>query len=115
MVVRLKIPHRHLENQKRRNETMPDNLFDLTGRIAVVTGAASGLGQAMAIGLARQGADIVLADINEAGLTGTATQITALGRKFISVRCDISQLADVDALFSQVDRTFGQVNILIND
>ena len=94
---------------------MPDNLFDLSGRIAVVTGAASGLGRAMAIGLARYGADIAAADINDAGLAETVGQIKPLGRKAAVIPCDISQAEQVDRLFEEVDRTFGRIDILIND
>lgn len=94
---------------------MQDNLFDLGGRVAVVTGAASGLGQAIALGLARYGADIAAADINDDGLADTVAQITALGRKATATHCDISSAADVDALFAAVDRDFGRVDILIND
>lgn len=94
---------------------MEAGLFDLTGRVAVVTGAASGLGQAIALGLARYGADIAAADINDAGLAETLTQLTALGRKAVAVHCDISQPEAVEQLFSEVDRVFGRVDILIND
>jgi NAD(P)-dependent dehydrogenase (short-subunit alcohol dehydrogenase family) len=94
---------------------MPDNLFDLTGRVAVVTGAASGLGQAMAIGLARNGADIAAADINDAGLAETVEKITPLGRKAIAVHCDITQSDQVERLFDEVDRVFGRLDILVND
>src|SRR5438034_993021 len=94
---------------------MPDNLFDLSGRVAVVTGAASGLGRAMAIGLARYGADIAAADINDASLAETVEQIKPLGRKAAAIPCDISQAEQVDRLFEEVDRTFGRVDILIND
>jgi NAD(P)-dependent dehydrogenase (short-subunit alcohol dehydrogenase family) len=100
---------------KERKEFMPNNLFDLTGRVAVVTGAASGLGQAMAVGLARFGADAALADIDDQGLAETLPRITALGRKAIAVHCDISQQDQVDHLFEEIDRTFGRVDILIND
>ncbi len=94
---------------------MPDNLFDLRGRVAVVTGAASGLGQAMAIGLASYGADIAAADINDAGLAETVEQIKPLGRKAIAVHCDVTQAEQVNHLFEEVDRSFGRVDILIND
>jgi len=94
---------------------MPGDLFDLSGRVAVVTGAASGLGQAMAIGLARQGADIACADVNDAGLAETVSQITALARRAIAVHCDVSQPEQVEHLFAEVDRVFGRVDVLIND
>lgn len=94
---------------------MTDNLFDLSGRVAVVTGAASGLGQAMAVGLARYGADVVCADINETGMAETVQRIIALGHKAIGVSCDISQPDRVNQLFAAVDREFERVDVLIND
>lgn len=94
---------------------MSDKLFDLSGKVAVVTGAASGLGQAIAIGLAQRGADIAAADINDTGMAGTIEQVRALGRKATATHCDISRPDDVEALFGGIDRDFGRVDILIND
>lgn len=93
---------------------MANTLFDLGGRVAVLTGAASGLAQAMAIGMAGYGADVVCADINEAGLQKTLDQITALGRKALAVRCDVSQPDDITHLWEEVDRAFGHVEIHVN-
>ncbi len=93
---------------------MHDPLFDLSGRVAVVTGGASGLAQAIAIGFARFGADVVVADINDAGVTDTCMQITALGREALAVHCDVSDAGEVAALFERVDETFGRVDILLN-
>src|SRR3954451_20552498 len=94
---------------------MADNLFDLRGRVAVVTGAASGLGRAMAIGLARYGADVAGADINDTGLAETVTQITELGRNGVAIHCDVSESENITALFEEIDRVYGRVDILIND
>jgi NAD(P)-dependent dehydrogenase (short-subunit alcohol dehydrogenase family) len=69
----------------------------------------------MAVGLARYGADIACADVNEAGLAETASAITALERRAIAVHCDISQPEQVEHLFAEVDRAFGRVDVLIND
>jgi NAD(P)-dependent dehydrogenase (short-subunit alcohol dehydrogenase family) len=93
---------------------MVDQLFDLSGRVAVVTGAASGLSQAIATGIARVGADVVIADINDEGLQTTHEQITALGRKAVTAHCDISQPDDIERLFNAVDAAFGRVDILVN-
>ncbi len=90
------------------------SLFNLSGRTAVVTGAASGLSQAIAVGFAQYGADVVAADINEEGLKTTVEQITATGRKGLSVHCDISKPEQVKALFETVDKAFGRVDILVN-
>jgi len=92
-------------------------LFDLTGRVAVITGSSAngGLGHAMALGLARFGADIVSTDIDGPGAEVTAEEVRALGRRSIAVRCDVSQEAEVAALFAEVDKAFGQVDILVNN
>ena len=93
---------------------MVDPLFDLSGRIAVVTGAASGLAQAIAIGFAERGVDLVVADINDAGLQETVARIQALGRKAVPVVCDVSEPSQVDHLFNMLDEEFGRVDILLN-
>jgi NAD(P)-dependent dehydrogenase (short-subunit alcohol dehydrogenase family) len=90
------------------------NLFDLTGRVAVVSGAARGLGRGMATALAEAGADLVLADLNGAGVRDTADQLTALGRKAIPVTCDVSAPDQIRALFARLDRELGRIDFLGN-
>jgi NAD(P)-dependent dehydrogenase (short-subunit alcohol dehydrogenase family) len=96
---------------------MPEGLFDLTGKIAVVTGAGAngGIGHAIALGLARAGCDVAVPDINEEGSCQTAQQITALGRRGLAYRCDVSRREDVVNLFTEIDRVFGRVEILVNN
>jgi NAD(P)-dependent dehydrogenase (short-subunit alcohol dehydrogenase family) len=89
-------------------------LFDLSGRVAVVSGAAQGLGRAMALGLAEAGADLMLADRNGDGLEQTAGSISALGRRAIPVTCDVSQPIQIRELFARVDREFGRIDFLGN-
>lgn len=96
-------------------EAIQVGLFRLDGRVAVVTGAASGLGHAIAAGLASFGATIVGGDINEAGLEATVQRIRSGGGTALGVRCDVSDEASVEAMFSLVDSEFGRVDILIND
>src|SRR5947209_12151221 len=93
---------------------MPENLFDLTGRVALVSGAAQGLGRAMSLALAEAGADLVLADRNAAGLQRTAETIAALGRKAVPVTCDVSEPAQIRTLFAELDRAFGRIDFLGN-
>ncbi len=90
------------------------NRFSLVDKVAVVTGAASGLSQAIAIGFAEAGADLALADINYDGLRETAKSVRALGQKAEVCRCDISDAAAVEQLFERVDDAYGQVDILLN-
>lgn len=93
---------------------MTHPLFDLTGRVALVSGAASGMGRAMSIGFAECGADLVLADINAAGMQDTAAVIEKLGRRALPVVCDISKPDQIGAMFEQLDRAYGRIDILGN-
>jgi NAD(P)-dependent dehydrogenase (short-subunit alcohol dehydrogenase family) len=93
---------------------MATNLFDLTGRVAVVSGAAQGLGRAMSLALADAGADLVLIDRNGAGVRATAESIKAAGRAVIAIAADVSEPAQIRDLFGEVDRTFGRVDFLGN-
>src|SRR5579871_3296251 len=91
--------------------------FDLTGKVALVTGAAArgGLGYAMAMGLAEAGADVVAGDIDGDGARVTGKDIAALGRRSIGVACDVTKADEVAALFAEIDREFGRIDVLINN
>ncbi|MDA0745441.1 MAG: SDR family oxidoreductase [bacterium] len=93
---------------------MSHPLFDLTGRVALVTGAGGGMGKAMALGFAHAGADLVLADLNPEGMQDTAVRIEALGRRTVSVQGDVSDIAHIRAMFAKVDETFGHIDVLAN-
>ncbi len=93
---------------------MPDPLFDLTGRVALVSGAASGMGRAMSLALARHGADLMLADLNGEGVKQTAEQIVGLGRRAVAVTADVSQPEAIRDLFTRLDKVFGQIDFLAN-
>lgn len=83
--------------------------------VAVVTGAGPGLGGALALGLARAGARLVICDIDPARLTDTERQIRDCGAEVLSLRCDVSQSREVDALFEQAAGHFGTVHVLVNN
>ncbi len=90
------------------------SIFELTGRVALVSGAASGMGRAMSLALAEHGADLMLADLNTAGLLRTAVDIEMLGRRSVAVTCNVSDLAQIQNLFERLDREFGRIDFLAN-
>ncbi len=93
---------------------MVSALFDLSGRVAVVSGAASGLGRAMALAFAEHGADLLLVDRNADGLKATIEQARRMSRRAVPVACDVSAPSQVRALFGELDREFGRIDVLGN-
>lgn len=91
------------------------SLFDLTGRKALVTGAAVGIGRGCAVALAQAGADVAIVDLDEKTGTKTAEDIRALGRQSIFVRCDVTRRDQVQAMVRQVVDAFGRLDIAINN
>ena len=89
-------------------------MFDLSGRVALVSGAASGLGKATSLALAEAGADVVLADIDEAGARATAAEIEVLERKALPVVCDMSQPEPIRDMFGRIDDQFGRIDFVAN-
>jgi len=89
------------------------SLFDLSGKVAIVTGAARGIGQGIAIELARAGADVVVSDIIPE--EGTIKQIKALKRKAIYVKTDISNKKQVENLINETIKHFKKIDILVNN
>jgi NAD(P)-dependent dehydrogenase (short-subunit alcohol dehydrogenase family) len=89
-------------------------LFDLEGRTAIVTGAARGIGRAIAEGLASVGVAVVLADILDAPLADAAQTISGRGQRCIAVRSDLCRAEDREALVQAAIGTFGQIDILVN-
>jgi gluconate 5-dehydrogenase len=93
---------------------MTHPLFDLTGRVALVSGAAQNMGRASAIALAEVGTDLLIADLNEAGVNDTAEHIRKLGRRAVPLVCDVSDEAQIRAMFKRLDQEFGQIDVLAN-
>ena len=91
------------------------NVFDLSGQIALVTGASSGLGQHFALILAQAGADVVLAARRVEPCQQIAEQIQALGRRAIAVSMDVTQAASVDHAVQAAHTELGPITILCNN
>jgi NADP-dependent 3-hydroxy acid dehydrogenase YdfG len=91
------------------------NLFDLTGKVAVVTGASSGLGADAAKAYAAQGADVALLARRKEKLDAVVKEIEATGGRAIAVACDVSKEENVKSAVRQVLETFGKIDILLND
>lgn len=90
------------------------NLFNLSGRVSVVSGAAQGMGQATAIAVAQAGSDVMLVDRNRDGVEKTAEQVRAYGRVACVSECDVSDPDAIRRLFEEVDTVFGRVDFLGN-
>ena len=91
------------------------NLFDLQGEIALVTGAGSGIGQRLAVGLAEAGADVACFDLPASpGLQATAERVRALGRRAIVVGGDVTQAEQLAAAVEAVERDLGALSIALN-
>jgi glucose 1-dehydrogenase len=87
----------------------------LAGKTAVVTGAASGNGRAIAVRFAEEGADVVIADVAPEGARETAAQVEGLGRRAVVSMTDVSSRADVQAMLAQAVDAFGHVDVLVNN
>jgi NAD(P)-dependent dehydrogenase (short-subunit alcohol dehydrogenase family) len=86
----------------------------LENRVAVITGGASGMGRATALKFASEGCDIAVVDLQLEGARKVADQIKAMGRRAISVKVDIAQSAEVNAMAESTIREFGKIDILCN-
>jgi NAD(P)-dependent dehydrogenase (short-subunit alcohol dehydrogenase family) len=88
---------------------------DLSGRVAVVTGAASGIGRATALALARRGADLAICDVDEAGLKEAAEQIRGIGCRVLESRVDVSSAEQVRDFAERTCAELGRVDLLVNN
>ncbi|AMN68294.1 glucose 1-dehydrogenase [Psychrobacter sp. P11G5] len=92
-----------------------DKLFDLSGKTAIVTGGANGIGKASALRLAQAGANIVIADLKIDDAKAAAQEIESYGVKALAVECNILKDEDLVAMVDKAMETFGSINILINN
>ena len=89
--------------------------FSLQGKVAVVTGGSRGIGQAIALGIARAGADVVVASRKLPDLEKVAEEIKGMGRKSLAVAAHVGRMEEIDNLVSKVKEEFGRIDILVNN
>jgi 3-oxoacyl-[acyl-carrier protein] reductase len=89
--------------------------MNLSGKVALVTGASRGIGKAVALKLAQAGADLIVTATSLDRAEKTADEITAIGRKALAVKVDISNTSDVEALFAKITEEFGRLDFLVNN
>lgn len=102
------------KDQLAPQQVQQQNLFDLTGRTAVVVGSTSGLGRALAVGLAQHGANVIPSGRREDMLADVCAAVEGVGRKTMCHPVDISARTSIDVFRDAVLRQFGQVDILVN-
>lgn len=90
-------------------------MYDLTGKSAIVTGGAMGIGRGITLALAKQGADVAIVDIAIEKAEETAAEVKALGRKSIAIKCDVTSQEQVNASVKKVIETYGKLDILVNN
>jgi len=90
-------------------------LFDLSGRVAIVTGTSRGLGQYMARALAKAGADLVLTSRTQESLRAFEAEIAGLGRRAVSLELDVRNLESIEWMAAEAEKAFGHLDILVNN
>jgi NAD(P)-dependent dehydrogenase (short-subunit alcohol dehydrogenase family) len=91
------------------------NMFDLTGKVAVVTGGARGIGRAVAEGLCQAGSKVVIADIDYSEAQKTCSALEIMGTTALAVKCDVSRRSDADNLIRVTIDEFDKIDILVNN
>jgi len=87
----------------------------LEGKVAVVTGGGSGIGEGIAMCMAREGADVAIPDIQEGNAEHVAREVRKLGRRALGMRCDVTRSSDVEAALDRIRTEMGQIDILVNN
>ncbi len=89
--------------------------FDLSGKVAIVTGGGRGIGKAIAIGLAEHGADVVICSRTKSQLEKVAEEIQKIGKRALPVTVDLTKMPDIDNLVEETMKNFNRIDILVNN
>jgi meso-butanediol dehydrogenase / (S,S)-butanediol dehydrogenase / diacetyl reductase len=87
----------------------------LQGKVAVVTGGGAGIGRGIVLCMAKEGADIAIPDIQDANAQSVVKEVLAMGRRAISMRCDVTKSADVQAAVQRIIKEMGKIDVLVNN
>src|SRR5215210_1990479 len=87
----------------------------LDGKVAIVTGAARGIGRAISLRYAREGADVVVADLNEVGARDTAVEVEGLGRRALALGVDVTRHDQIAGMVRRAVERFGRIDVLANN
>ncbi len=93
----------------------PAELFDMTGKVVLVTGGSRGMGRAMSLAFAKAGADVIVASRKIETCEEVAERIRAMGRRALAVACHVGKWADIDRLVEASYAEFGKIDVLINN
>jgi NAD(P)-dependent dehydrogenase (short-subunit alcohol dehydrogenase family) len=93
----------------------PSELFDLSGRVAIVTGGGTGIGRQMAQGLAEMGADLVICARHLDRCEQAADELRALGGRALGMRCDVRDGSEIEAVVERTRRELGRIDVLVNN
>ena len=89
-------------------------MFDLTGKVAIVTGGGGGLGRGIAVGLAKSGADVIVTSRDVSHLRPVVQEIEGLGKKSLAVSCDVSSAPSLKSMVDEVVQSFSKIDVLVN-
>ena len=91
------------------------NYLDMSGKVVLITGGSRGLGHAMALGFAEQGADVAIASRKLEGCEAVAAEVARLGRRSFAHSCHVGRWAELDGLVDAVYGKFGRIDVLVNN